>query len=138
MAEGGNVEKFPDEWDLQFLGNTIISQLSSGIPSDFLIKRYVLFTLFYYNDSILLLKFQISLIQKVFVNFSFRIFLSYQSRQALLETELGSTLDFSNSCGCPPPLMVPTLRPLTLTVPLSEEENLLSSLCKFDFPIEFS
>ena len=102
MAEGGNAEKFPDEWDLQFLGNTIISQLSSGIPPDFLIKRYVLFTLYYYNDSILLLKFQISLIQKVFVNFSFRIFLSYQSRQALLETELGSTLDFSNSCGCPP------------------------------------
>ena len=130
MAEGGNAEKFPDEWDLQFLGNTIISQLSSGIPPDFLIKRYVLFTLYHYNDSILLLKFQISLIQKVFANFSFRIFLSYQSRKALLETELGSTLDFSNSCGCPL-LMVPTLGPLTLTVPLSEEENLLSSLCKF-------
>ena len=102
MAEGGNTEKFPDEWDLQFLGNTIISQLSSGIPPDFLIKRYVLSTLFYYNDSILLLKFQISFIHKVFVNFSFRIFLSYQSRQALLETELGSTLELSNSCGCPP------------------------------------
>ena len=102
MAEGGNAEKFPDEWDLQFLGNTIISQLSSGIPPDFLIKRYVFSTLFYYNDSILLLKFQISFIHKVFVKFSFRIFLSYQSRQALLETELGSTLEFSNSCGCPP------------------------------------
>ena len=102
MAERGNAEKFPDEWDLQFLGNTIISQLYSGIPPDFLIKRYVLSTLFYYNDSILLLKFQISFIHKVFVNFSFRIFLSYQSRQALLETELGSTLELSNSCGCPP------------------------------------
>ena len=102
MAEGGNAEKFPDEWDLQFLANTIISQLSSGIPPDFLIKRYVLSTLFYYNDSILLLKFQISFIHKVFVNFSFRIFLSYQSRQALLETEIGSTLELSNSCGCPP------------------------------------
>ena len=102
MAEGGNAEKFPDEWDLQFLGNTMISQLSCGIPPDFLIKRYVLSTLFYYNDSILLLKFQISFIHKVFVNFSFRIFLSYQSRQALLETELGSTLELSNSCGCPP------------------------------------
>ena len=132
MAEGGNAEKFPDEWDLQFLGNTIISQLSSGIPPDFLIKRYVLSTLFYYNDSILLLKFQISFIHKVFVNFSFRIFLSYQSRQALLETELGSTLELSNSCGCPL-LMVPTLGPLTLPVLLSEEENLLSSLCKFNF-----
>ena len=102
MAEGGNAEKFPDEWDLQFLGNTIISQLSSGIPPDFLIKRYVFSTLFYYNDSILLLKFLISFIHKVLVKFSFRIFLSYQSRQALLETELGSTLEFSNSCGCPP------------------------------------
>ena len=102
MAERGNAEKFPDEWDLQFLGNTIISQLYSGIPPDFRIKRYVLSTLFYYNDSILLLKFQISFIHKVFVNFSFRIFLSYQSRQALLETELGSTLELSNSCGCPP------------------------------------
>ena len=130
MAEGGNAEKFPDEWVLQFLGNTIISQLSSGIPSDFLINRYIL--LFFILLSILLLKFQISLIQKIFVNFSFRIFLSYQSRKALLETELGSTLDFSDSCGCPP-LMVPTLGPLTLTVPLSEEENLLNSLCKFNF-----
>ena len=69
MVEGGNAEKFPNEWDLQFLGNTIISQLSSGIPPDFLIKRYVFSTLFYYNDSILLLKFQISFIHKVFVNF---------------------------------------------------------------------
>ena len=71
MAEGGNAEKFPDEWDLQFLGNTIISQLSSGNPPDFLIKA--------------------------------------------------------------PLLMVPTLGPLALTVPLSEEENLFSSLCKFNF-----
>ena len=102
MAEGGNAEKFPDEWDLQFLGNTIISQLSSGIPPDFLIKRYVFSTLFYYNDSILLLKFLISFIRKVLVKFSFRIFFCYQSRQTLLETELGSTLEFSNSCGCPP------------------------------------
>ena len=60
MAEGGNAEKFPDEWDLQLLGNTIISQLSSGIPPDFLIKRYVFFILFYFTGSILLLKFQIS------------------------------------------------------------------------------
>ena len=43
MAEGGNAEKLPDEWDLQFLGNTIISQLSSGIPPDFLITRYMFF-----------------------------------------------------------------------------------------------
>ena len=41
MAEGGIAEKFPDEWYLQFLGNTIISHLASGIPPDFLIKRYI-------------------------------------------------------------------------------------------------
>ena len=102
MAEGGNAEKFPDEWDLQFLGNTIISQLSSGIPPDFLIKRYIFSVLFYYDDSILLLKSQISFTYKVLVDFSFRIFLSYQSRQALLETGLGSSLELSNTCGCPP------------------------------------
>ena len=58
MAEGGNAEKFPDEWDLQLLGNTFISQLSSGILPDFLIKRYVFSILFYFTGSILLLKFQ--------------------------------------------------------------------------------
>ena len=57
MAEGGIAEKFPDEWDLQFLGNTITSQLASGTPPDFLIKRYIFSILFYYDDSILLLKF---------------------------------------------------------------------------------
>ena len=41
MAEGGIAEKFPDEWDHQFLRNTIISHLASGIPPDFLIKRYI-------------------------------------------------------------------------------------------------
>ena len=57
MAEGGIAEKFPDEWDIQFLGNTIISQLASGIPPDFLIKRYIYSILFYYDNSTLLLKF---------------------------------------------------------------------------------
>ena len=57
MAEGGVAEKFPDEWDIQFLGNTIISQLASGIPPDFLIQRYIYSILFYYDNSILLLKF---------------------------------------------------------------------------------
>ena len=41
MVEGGIAEKFPDEWDLQFLGNTLINHLASGIPSVFLIKRYI-------------------------------------------------------------------------------------------------
>ena len=68
MVEGGIAEKFPDEWDIQFLGNTIINQLASGIPSDFLIKRYVFSILFDFTDLILLLKFQIYLIHKVLVN----------------------------------------------------------------------
>ena len=102
MVEGGIAEKFPDEWDIQFLGNTIISQLASGIPPDSLIKRYVFSILLCFNDSILLLKLQISFIHKFLANFLFRIFLSYQSRQALLETELGSTLEFPSTCGCPP------------------------------------
>ena len=41
MAEGGKAEKFPDEWDLQLLGATIISELSSGVPLDFLVQRYI-------------------------------------------------------------------------------------------------
>ena len=47
MAEGGIAEKFPDEWDLQFLGNSIINQLSSGISPDFLIERYILYIYIY-------------------------------------------------------------------------------------------
>ena len=69
MAEGGNAEKFPDEWDIQFLGNIIVSQLASGTPPDFLIKRYIFSILFDYNDSILLLGFQISFIHNVLANF---------------------------------------------------------------------
>ena len=53
MAEGGTAEKFPDEWDLQFLGTSILNQLSSGISPDFLIERYMppffFYYLFYYN-----------------------------------------------------------------------------------------
>ena len=47
MAEGGNAEKFPDEWDIQFLGNIVASQLASGTPADFLIKRCVFFNFIY-------------------------------------------------------------------------------------------
>ena len=38
MAEGGIAEKFPDEWDLQFLGNSIINQLSSDFHPIFSLK----------------------------------------------------------------------------------------------------
>ena len=62
MVEGGNAEKFPDEWDIQVLGNIVASQLASGTPADFLIKRCVFFNFIYIflNSLILLLKFQIS------------------------------------------------------------------------------
>ena len=99
MAEGGKAEKFPDEWDLQLLGTTIISELSSGVPLDFLVQRYIFLTLSYFTGSILPLGF---LIYNIFVNLAFRIFLSYQSRHALLETELGSSPELVNTCGCPP------------------------------------
>ena len=69
MAEGGNVEKFPDEWDIQFLGNIVANQLASGTPADFLIKRYVLSISFYFYSLILLLMFQISFKYEILVNF---------------------------------------------------------------------
>ena len=69
MVEGGNAEKFPDEWDIQFLGNIVASQLASGTPADFLIKSFVPSILFYFYSLILLLKFQISFKYEVLVNF---------------------------------------------------------------------
>ena len=69
MAEGGNAEKFPDEWDIQFLGNIIASQLASGTPPDFLIRRYMFSILFHLIGLILLLKFQISFVYEILVNF---------------------------------------------------------------------
>ena len=97
MAEGSKAEKFPDEWDLQLLGSTIIGELSSGVPLDFLVQSiYSLFHLIL-TGSNLVLEFEFT----IFVNFDFRIFLSYQSRQILLETELGSSSEPANICGCP-------------------------------------
>ena len=69
MVEGGNAEKFPDEWDIQFLGNIVASQLASGTPPDFLIKRYMFSILFYFNGSILLLKFPISFKYEILIDF---------------------------------------------------------------------
>ena len=42
MAEGGDAEKFPDEWDIQFLENVVASQLAAGASVDFPIRRYIL------------------------------------------------------------------------------------------------
>ena len=58
MAEGGTAEKFPDEWDLQFLGISVLNQLSSGISPDFLIERYT--PIFFFLLFILLLLLYIS------------------------------------------------------------------------------
>ena len=98
MAEGGRAEKFPDEWDLQLLGATIISELSSGVPLDFLVQRYIFLISSYFTGSILTLEFEFTILLLIF---DFRIFLSYQSRLALLETELGSSSESVNTCGCP-------------------------------------
>ena len=132
MAEGGNAEKFPDEWDIQFLGNTIVSQLASGTPPDFLIKRYIYSILFYYNDSILLLKFQISFIHKVLVNFLSGFFFLTSPGKLFWKQNLGLPWN-SPAPVAAPLLMVPTLGPLTLTVHSSEGESLLSSLCIINF-----
>ena len=35
MVEGGNAEKFPNEWDIQILGNIVASQLASGLQGSF-------------------------------------------------------------------------------------------------------
>ena len=132
MAEGGIAEKFSDEWDIQFLGNIIVSQLTSGIPPDFLIRRYVFSILFYYNDPILLLKFQISFIHKIFVNFLSGFFFLTSLGKLFWKQNLD--LPWNSPTPVAVPLvMAPTLGPLTLTVLLSEEENLLSSLCKINF-----
>ena len=98
MAEGGRAEKFPDEWDLQLLGATIISELSSGVPLDFLVQRYTFLILSYFTGSILTLEFEFTIFLLIF---DFRIFLSYQSGLVLLETELGSSSEPVNTCGCP-------------------------------------
>ena len=57
MAEGGKAGKFPDEWDLQLLGTTIISELSSGVPLDFLVQRYTFLILSHFTGFILPLEF---------------------------------------------------------------------------------
>ena len=55
MAEGSKAEKFPDEWDLQLLGSTIIGKLSSGVPLDFLFKgTYSLFHLIFTGSNLVL------------------------------------------------------------------------------------
>ena len=61
MAEGSKAEKFPDEWDLQFLGSTIIGELSSGVPLDFLVQRYLFLISSYFTGSNLVLEFEFTI-----------------------------------------------------------------------------
>ena len=132
MVEGGNAEKFPDEWDIQFLGNIVASQLASGTPPDFLIKRYVFSILFYFNGSILLLKFPISFKYEILVIFLSGFFFLTSPDKLFWKQNLGLPWNSPTPVAAPL-LMVPTLEPLTLIVLLSEEESLLSSLCKTNF-----
>ena len=103
MAEGG-CEKFPDHWNPEFFWTIIVEYLSYGRPVDILVGRWVtvgiLFPLFLFS----------SWMSSVFVHsfhsspfFKFlRIFLSYKSRKVILESELSSNPNPSDSCGCAP------------------------------------
>ena len=68
MAEGGRAEKFPDEWDLQLLGATIISELTSGVPLDFLIQRYIFLILSYFTGSVLTLEFEFTILLLILIS----------------------------------------------------------------------
>ena len=102
MVEGGNAEKFPDEWDIQFLGNTVASQLASGTPANFLIRRYVFSISFHFIGSILLLKFQISFIYLKFLLIFFQDFSFLPVQTSSSRNRTGSSSEFSNTRGCPP------------------------------------
>ena len=68
MVEGGRAEKFPDEWDLQLLGATIISELTSGVPLDFLVQRYIFLISSYFTGSILTLEFEFTILLLILIS----------------------------------------------------------------------
>ena len=104
MAEGG-CEKFSDHWNPEFFWTIIVECLSHGHPVDILVKRWV-------TVGILLPPFFSSWMFSVFIHsfhsslfFTFyflRIFLSYKSRKLILESELSTNPNPSDSCGCAP------------------------------------
>ena len=110
MAEGG-CEKFPDHWNLEFFWTVIVEYLSHGRPADILVKRWVsvgiffpLFLLFSsWMFSFFIYSFFFKLNNLTDSTFVFlRIFLSYESRKLILESELSTNPNPSDSCGCAP------------------------------------
>ena len=98
MAEGG-CEKFPDHWNLEFFWTIIVEYLSHGCPVGTLVKRWVTVGILF---PFLPFLFFNNLSNSTFVLFIFRIFLSYESRKLILESELSTNPNPSNSCGCAP------------------------------------
>ena len=96
MAEGG-CEKFPDHWDPEFFWTIIVEYLSHGHPVDTLVKRWVTVGILFPFLSPFF-----ELTNSTFVLFISRIFLSYESRKLILESELSANLNPSDSCGCAP------------------------------------
>ena len=110
MAEGG-CEKFPDHWNPEFSWTIIVEYLSHRCPVDILVKRWVtvgiLFPLFLLFSSWMFSFFIHSFLFKLnnltdSTFYFLRIFLSYKSRKLILESELSTNLNPSDSCGCAP------------------------------------
>ena len=124
MAEGGKAERFPDEWDIQFLGNVIASQLASGTPINFLIKgMYLKLNLIF-------------IAQSYYWSFQSCFFLNIQLLMIFLSGFFSLTspneLFWKQSLSLPwnllipvavPPLMVLIPKPLIHTVLTSEGES---------------
>ena len=112
MTEGG-CEKFPDHWNPEFFWTVIVEYLSQGCPVDILVKRWVtvgilfplflLFSSWMFSFFIYLFIFFFKLNNITDSTFVFlRIFLSYKSRKLILESELSTNPNPSDSCGCAP------------------------------------
>ena len=104
MAEGG-CEKFPDHWNLEFLWTVIVEYLSHGCPVDILVKRWVTVGIFFpfllFSSWMFFHPLFIHSMHLLFFYF-LRIFLSYESRKLILEAELSTSPNPSDSCGCAP------------------------------------
>ena len=110
MAEGG-CEKFPDHWNPEFFWTVIVEYLSHGYPVDILVKRWVIVGILFPFPFFC---FQVGCFHSLFPPFFklnnltdstfvfLRIFLSYESRRLILESELSANPDPSDSCGCAP------------------------------------
>ena len=109
MAEGG-CEKFPDHWNLEFFWTVFVEYLSHRHPVDILVKRCVTVGILFpfsfcfqvgcfHSLFLLFLKLN-NLTDSTFV--FLRIFLSYESRRLILESELSANPNPSDLCRCAP------------------------------------